>query len=146
MREPWVITLSITKACPTIQTSCTASTRGLRELCPMKTSLFTWTSTLMAGESDGLFWWIELHRSLVLCFGSLVLFLVPKVTFSKTCADPLWIWALGTTKTNWSRLDLQGLQETHTDRKLSASVVCQCVYTVEKITENILRMFPLMCT
>ncbi len=55
MGKPWASTFDITKACPTTQTSCTASTRGLRELCLTRTSSCTWTSTLTAGQPSRLF-------------------------------------------------------------------------------------------
>lgn len=52
MGDPWASTFDITKACPTTQTSCTASTRGLRELCLIRTSSCTWTFMLTAGQSS----------------------------------------------------------------------------------------------
>lgn len=55
MGNPWASTFDITKACPTTQTSCTASTRGPRELCLTRTSSCTWTSTLTAGQPRFLF-------------------------------------------------------------------------------------------
>lgn len=52
MRNPWASSFDITKAWPTTQTSCTASIRGLRELCLTRTSSSTWTSMLTAGQPN----------------------------------------------------------------------------------------------